>query len=58
MSAGPGRLVVAGLGPAGPDWLTPEASQALAEATDVVGYMVIDLAAQLRRFESAQPDVL
>ncbi|WP_406856430.1 precorrin-3B C(17)-methyltransferase [Alsobacter sp. KACC 23698] len=38
MSAGPGRLVVAGLGPAGPDWLTPEASQALADATDVVGY--------------------
>ncbi len=33
-----GRLAVVGLGPGGPAWRTPEAAQALAEATDVVGY--------------------
>ncbi len=33
-----GSVAVVGLGPAGPDWLTPEASAALAQATDVVGY--------------------
>ncbi len=35
---GAGSLVVVGLGPAGPDWLAPEARDALAEATDLVGY--------------------
>ena len=33
-----GEVVVVGLGPAGRDWLTPEAQAALAEATDLVGY--------------------
>ena len=33
-----GRLSVVGLGPAGPDWLTPEASAALAAADELVGY--------------------
>ena len=33
-----GRLAVVGLGPAGPDWLTPEASAALAGADELVGY--------------------
>jgi precorrin-3B C17-methyltransferase len=33
-----GRVFVVGLGPGDPDWLTPEAAQALAEATDLVGY--------------------
>ncbi|MGY0232311.1 precorrin-2 C(20)-methyltransferase [Longispora urticae] len=33
-----GEVVVVGLGPAGRDWLTPEASAALAEADDLVGY--------------------
>jgi precorrin-3B C17-methyltransferase len=33
-----GRLVVVGLGPGKDDWLTPEASRALAQATDIVGY--------------------
>jgi precorrin-3B C17-methyltransferase len=33
-----GRLYVVGLGPGDPDWLTPEAACALAEATDLVGY--------------------
>jgi len=33
-----GTLAVVGLGPAGPDWLTPEASAALAAADELVGY--------------------
>ncbi|GHC32519.1 precorrin-2 C(20)-methyltransferase [Streptomyces cinnamoneus] len=36
--AGGGEVVVVGLGPAGPLWLTPEARGALAAAEDVVGY--------------------
>lgn len=34
-----GEVVVVGLGPAGPEWLTPEARRALAEADDLVGYV-------------------
>ncbi|HEV7772282.1 MAG TPA: precorrin-3B C(17)-methyltransferase [Conexibacter sp.] len=33
-----GSLAVVGLGPAGPEWLTPEAREALAAADDIVGY--------------------
>ncbi|SDJ57389.1 precorrin-2 C20-methyltransferase / precorrin-3B C17-methyltransferase [Nonomuraea maritima] len=33
-----GEVVVVGLGPAGRPWLTPEAQEALAAATDLVGY--------------------
>src|SRR5207302_1636177 len=33
-----GEVVVVGLGPAGPEWLTPEAANALAEAEHLVGY--------------------
>ncbi|WIV52568.1 precorrin-2 C(20)-methyltransferase [Amycolatopsis nalaikhensis] len=33
-----GEVVVVGLGPAGPEWLTPEASAELAAAEHVVGY--------------------
>ncbi len=33
-----GSVTVVGLGPGGPQWLTPEASAALAAATDLVGY--------------------
>ncbi|MEJ2857193.1 MULTISPECIES: precorrin-2 C(20)-methyltransferase [unclassified Saccharothrix] len=36
---GRGEVVVVGLGPAGPEWLTPEARQALASADDLVGYV-------------------
>lgn len=36
--AGRGKLAVVGLGPAGPEWLTPEASAALAGADELVGY--------------------
>ncbi|MCB1342509.1 MAG: precorrin-3B C(17)-methyltransferase [Pseudooceanicola sp.] len=34
-----GRLVIAGLGPGADDLVTPQVSAALAEATDVVGYI-------------------
>ncbi|MEV6906641.1 precorrin-2 C(20)-methyltransferase [Amycolatopsis sp. NPDC051071] len=33
-----GEVVVVGLGPAGPDWLTPEAAGELAAAQHIVGY--------------------
>jgi precorrin-2 C20-methyltransferase/precorrin-3B C17-methyltransferase len=33
-----GEVVVVGLGPAGPDWLTPEAAEELAAAEHIVGY--------------------
>ncbi|MEU8870949.1 precorrin-2 C(20)-methyltransferase [Streptomyces javensis] len=38
VSGGPGEVVVVGLGPAGPLWLTPEARGELAAAEDLVGY--------------------
>jgi precorrin-2 C20-methyltransferase/precorrin-3B C17-methyltransferase len=34
----PGRVSVVGLGPAGPDWLTPEAQAELAAADELIGY--------------------
>lgn len=34
----PGRVTVVGLGPAGPDWLTPEAQSELAAADVLIGY--------------------
>jgi precorrin-2 C20-methyltransferase/precorrin-3B C17-methyltransferase len=34
----PGWIAVVGLGPGAAEWLTPEARQALVEATDLVGY--------------------
>ncbi|MFF7651208.1 precorrin-2 C(20)-methyltransferase [Streptomyces sp. NPDC007983] len=37
-SGRPGEVVVVGLGPAGPLWLTPEARGELAAAEDLVGY--------------------
>lgn len=44
----PGRLDVVGLGPGDPNWLTPEAKEALISATDVVGYgLYLDLAGEL-----------
>jgi precorrin-2 C20-methyltransferase/precorrin-3B C17-methyltransferase len=36
--SGGGEVVVVGLGPAGPQWLTPEAEQALSAAEHLVGY--------------------
>jgi len=39
-----GRLAVTGIGPGDPEWRTPEASTALAQASDVVGYsLYLDL---------------
>jgi cobalt-precorrin 5A hydrolase / precorrin-3B C17-methyltransferase len=41
---GRGRLAVLGIGPGDPAWRTPEASAALAAATDIVGYdLYLDL---------------
>jgi precorrin-2 C20-methyltransferase / precorrin-3B C17-methyltransferase len=37
-TAGRGSVAVVGLGPAGPDWLTPEAHAELAGADELVGY--------------------
>ncbi|MBB5345721.1 precorrin-2 C(20)-methyltransferase [Tunturibacter empetritectus] len=34
----PGQIAVVGLGPGSAEWITPEAQQALAKATDLVGY--------------------
>lgn len=34
----PGRLRIVGVGPGGDAWITPEASQLIANATDLVGY--------------------
>jgi len=34
----PGWISVVGLGPGAQDWITPEAQQALAEASDLIGY--------------------
>lgn len=33
-----GRITIVGLGPGDPRWLTPAASEALADATDIIGY--------------------
>jgi cobalt-precorrin 5A hydrolase/precorrin-3B C17-methyltransferase len=39
-----GRLAIVGIGPGAADWRTPEASRAIAEATDLVGYgLYLDL---------------
>jgi cobalt-precorrin 5A hydrolase / precorrin-3B C17-methyltransferase len=39
-----GKLAVLGIGPGDPDWRTPEASAALAQATEIVGYrLYLDL---------------
>jgi precorrin-2 C20-methyltransferase/precorrin-3B C17-methyltransferase len=35
---GSGQVAVVGLGPGSDEWITPEAQQVLAEATDLVGY--------------------
>ncbi|GAA3210908.1 precorrin-2 C(20)-methyltransferase [Actinocorallia longicatena] len=37
-AAGPGEVVVVGLGPAGRPWLTPEAQEALTAADTLIGY--------------------
>ncbi|MCO1577939.1 precorrin-2 C(20)-methyltransferase [Crossiella sp. SN42] len=37
-TGGPGEVVVVGLGPAGREWLTPQAQDALATADELIGY--------------------
>ncbi|GAA3884073.1 precorrin-2 C(20)-methyltransferase [Saccharothrix violaceirubra] len=53
---GEGEVVVVGLGPAGPEWLTPQARRALAEADDLVGYVTyldrVPVSARQRRHAS------
>ncbi|TVR98509.1 MAG: precorrin-3B C(17)-methyltransferase [Rhodospirillales bacterium] len=53
-----GSLAVVGIGPGGPAWRSPEASRALAEATDIVGYrlyldLIADAIAGKRRHDFA-----
>jgi precorrin-2 C20-methyltransferase / precorrin-3B C17-methyltransferase len=36
--SGEGSVTVVGLGPAGPEWMTPEVRSAIAEADDLIGY--------------------
>ncbi|RFB76295.1 precorrin-3B C(17)-methyltransferase [Methylovirgula sp. 4M-Z18] len=36
--ASQGRVHIVGLGPGAPEWITPEAAQALDEASDIIGY--------------------
>jgi precorrin-2 C20-methyltransferase/precorrin-3B C17-methyltransferase len=54
--ARPGQITVVGLGPGSAEWITPEAQQALAGATDLVGYQRyldrIPLRSGQRRFGS------
>ncbi len=45
----PGRVSVVGLGPAGPQWLTPEAHAELAAADELVGYETYMARVPLRR---------
>jgi len=56
MARASGWLSVVGLGPGAADWLTPEARQALEEATDLVGYHTyldrVPVRAGQRRFGS------
>ncbi|WP_425563939.1 precorrin-2 C(20)-methyltransferase [Nonomuraea longicatena] len=53
----PGEVAVVGLGPAGRPWLTPEAQEALAAATDLVGYgPYVDRVAQNPRQERHRTD--
>ena len=55
-ASSPGWLSVVGLGPGAQDWITPEAQQALAEASDLVGYHTyldrVPLRSGQRRFGS------
>ena len=50
----PGRVSVVGLGPAGPDWLTPEAHAELAAADELIGYETLPRA-RARAARAAPP---
>ena len=55
VSGRPGEVVVVGLGPAGPLWLTPEARGELAAAEDLVGYTTYLDRAPLRPGQRRHP---
>ena len=54
-----GRLAVIGIGPGDPDWRTPEASTALAQASNVVGYgLYLDLVGRAIEGKSCHPSAI
>ena len=54
-----GRLAVIGIGPGDPGWRTPEASTALAQASDVVGYsLYLDLLGRAIEGKSCHPSAI
>jgi cobalt-precorrin 5A hydrolase/precorrin-3B C17-methyltransferase len=54
-----GRLAVIGIGPGDPGWRTPEASKALAQASDVVGYgLYLDLLGPAIDGKSSHPSAI
>jgi cobalt-precorrin 5A hydrolase / cobalt-factor III methyltransferase / precorrin-3B C17-methyltransferase len=54
-----GRLAVVGVGPGDPGWRTPEASMALAQASDVVGYsLYLDLLGRAIEGKSCHPSAI
>ncbi|HEX3418374.1 MAG TPA: precorrin-3B C(17)-methyltransferase, partial [Stellaceae bacterium] len=54
-----GRLAVVGIGPGDPGWRTPEASMALAQASDVVGYtLYLDLLGRAIEGKSCHPSAI
>ncbi|HEX4106929.1 MAG TPA: precorrin-3B C(17)-methyltransferase [Solirubrobacteraceae bacterium] len=50
-----GRVSVVGLGPAGPDWLTPEAQAELAHAEELIGYETYLARVPTRRGQRRHP---
>jgi cobalt-precorrin 5A hydrolase/precorrin-3B C17-methyltransferase len=54
-----GRLAIIGIGPGDPGWRTPEASKALAQASDVVGYsLYLDLLGRAIDGKSSHPSAI
>jgi cobalt-precorrin 5A hydrolase/precorrin-3B C17-methyltransferase len=54
-----GRLAVIGIGPGDPGWRTPEASTALRQASDVVGYnLYLDLLGRAIEGKSCHPSAI
>ncbi|MFD2455296.1 precorrin-3B C(17)-methyltransferase [Corynebacterium mendelii] len=52
---GPGKVTVVGLGPGPGRWTTPEATEALASATDIVGYDTYVKRVALADWQTARP---
>ncbi len=54
-----GRLAIIGIGPGDPGWRTPEATTALAQASDVVGYsLYLDLLGRAIEGKSCHPSAI